>query len=376
MKKLVACLAFASHLGVPATFHEPHRNFVSDDQQIRKVLGCEQPSPGMDDRNGINADAGAGADNFWDYQGVAFAKVNLTLQIDPDAEVSEPLLRLSSLMHKVSWGDYISIKRLRSEEAAAAASSFDATDDGDVLLVAGESHPSDAFQPHTRVPCDDSNIVAKALRKARKPGERYVVLMRKRVPPGSGLGGGSADAGFVLRALRTKISPSDTLALGSDVGFMANDADVALVTGKGEDVAPIDPLDYEGHIYILVPDEHVSTAEVFKRARELLPTGSLTTPRLSYQDIAKSVANFHSFRPFNVLERCVQNDGVKLLLETLRSTVPSSRFCMSGSGGACYVLDANDDDMVSVRERYGRNLLIVKARLKRPHDNDADFSYL
>ncbi|CDR93995.1 hypothetical protein, conserved [Babesia bigemina] len=374
MRKLVACLAFASHLGVPATFHQPHRNFVADEQQIRRLLGCETQSAGTDSL--ACGHAYAAADGFWDHQGVAFAKVNLTLQIDPDAQVSDPLLKLSSLMHKVAWGDQISIKRLGSEEAAAAARQFDATEDGDVLLLAGDPSDSNAAEAHAGVPCDDSNIVAKALRKARKPGERYVVLMRKRVPPGSGLGGGSADAGFVLRALRTTISPSDTLALGSDVGFMAHDADAAVVTGRGEDIAPVDRLGHDGHIYILVPDEHVSTAEVFRRARELLPTGSMYTRLMSYDDIAESVANFRGFRPFNVLERCVQNNGVKVLLDTLRGALPSSRVCMSGSGSACYVLDAADDDVRSVRERYGRNLLIVKTRLKRPHDNDADFSYL
>ena len=70
----------------------------------------------------------------------------------------------------------------------------------------------------------------------------FEITIEKRIPIGGGLGGGSADAGAVLRALDT-LAPApvgaDTLlamagALGADVPFLTTDAPLALAWGRGE----------------------------------------------------------------------------------------------------------------------------------------------
>ncbi len=70
----------------------------------------------------------------------------------------------------------------------------------------------------------------------------FALELEKRVPVGGGLGGGSADAGTVLRALDAMapapLAPDRLLALaaslGADVPFMACTAPLALAWGRGE----------------------------------------------------------------------------------------------------------------------------------------------
>src|SRR5688572_27908453 len=70
----------------------------------------------------------------------------------------------------------------------------------------------------------------------------FAVEIEKHIPVGGGLGGGSADAGAVLRALNALAPapiPRETLLaiagrLGADVPFLTDDAPLALAWGRGE----------------------------------------------------------------------------------------------------------------------------------------------
>ncbi|GIX63833.1 4-diphosphocytidyl-2c-methyl-D-erythritol kinase [Babesia caballi] len=363
MRGLTVCLGVAGFLGAPAAFQARHRNVINDERGVRSLIGGADVSP----------DA---SDGFWDHEGTAFSKVNLMLQIDPASDVTQPLLRLVSVMQKVRWGDHISIRRLTSHEAATLAGHYETTSEGDVLLMEDDTHRDETFQTPVNFPFDDSNIIARALKAVPRRGERYVVLTRKRVVPGSGLGGGSADGAFVLRALRGPTGPKETLSMGSDVPFLAGSDDVALVTGKGDEITPLPELDYDGHVHILIPDVHASTADAFRKARELLPTGVLTNDTSQIAEVTRSAMAFSGFRPFNALERCVGNEELVLLMKALGAAVPSRRFAMSGSGGACFVLEATDSEMADVRQLYRRPLLMVKTRFKRAADRDAEFIYI
>lgn len=70
------------------------------------------------------------------------------------------------------------------------------------------------------------------------------VLVRKRIPVAAGLGGGSADAGAVLRALAALWAADVDLVavgatVGSDVPFFAAGHPLAIVGGRGEAVRPL-----------------------------------------------------------------------------------------------------------------------------------------
>ena len=78
------------------------------------------------------------------------------------------------------------------------------------------------------------------------------VIVRKRIPVAAGLGGGSSDAGAVLRAVRDLWELGDidlmpiAAAVGSDVPFFAAGCVLARVGGRGEHVEPIAPSSLPG----------------------------------------------------------------------------------------------------------------------------------
>ena len=99
----------------------------------------------------------------------------------------------------------------------------------------------------------------------------FQVTIDKRIPVGAGLGGGSADAGAVLRALNAlnprPLAASDLLpiagSLGADVPFLTREDPLALAWGYGERMAALPALPASA-VWLLVPDESVNTAEAYR----------------------------------------------------------------------------------------------------------------
>jgi 4-diphosphocytidyl-2-C-methyl-D-erythritol kinase len=97
------------------------------------------------------------------------------------------------------------------------------------------------------------------------------VFINKRIPIGSGLAGGSADAAAALVAmnhiweLEMPLAEIERIAarVGSDVPFCLIGG-TALVTGRGENVEPLEPLP-SLQVVVASPGEQVSTAEVYRR---------------------------------------------------------------------------------------------------------------
>jgi 4-diphosphocytidyl-2-C-methyl-D-erythritol kinase len=125
------------------------------------------------------------------------------------------------------------------------------------------------------VPADESNLVLRAARllQARIPGASgrgAELRLRKRIPAGGGLGGGSSDAAgalAVLDALWSLELPPGTLRalageLGSDVPFFL-DGGTAIGTGRGERVTPLSPIP-ERPLVLGFPPFALSTPEVYR----------------------------------------------------------------------------------------------------------------
>jgi 4-diphosphocytidyl-2-C-methyl-D-erythritol kinase len=106
------------------------------------------------------------------------------------------------------------------------------------------------------------NLVTRALELADVDAG---VLLRKRIPAGAGLGGGSADAAAVLRwAGFTDLSAAATI--GADVAFCLLGGR-ARVQGIGEIVEPL--LYIDEHFTVVTPDIHCSTPAVYRKWDEL-----------------------------------------------------------------------------------------------------------
>lgn len=148
------------------------------------------------------------------------------------------------------------------------------------------------------------NLVAKAYREfwrvfgCAEDGPGLAVSIAKRIPVGGGLGGGSSDAGAMLRFLAAtfgevikdhlSLANDDfearvmgaALACGADVPY-AYRGGVSWVTGIGEQVTPL-PIArvWEGPVLISVPAKPVPTVEFYRAYRERHPRVESSPDRL------------------------------------------------------------------------------------------------
>jgi len=149
--------------------------------------------------------------------------------------------------------------------------------------------PSDAIavtSSDPEAPGDETNLGYKAaalLRQCLRVDDGVRVHIRKGIPVGAGLGGGSSDAATVLKTLpgfwnrplpREEIREI-ALALGSDVPFFLG-SESAYATGRGEILESF-PLELPYSILICFPGVHVSTAWAYAQLdlRPLHPQPSL-----------------------------------------------------------------------------------------------------
>lgn len=135
---------------------------------------------------------------------------------------------------------------------------------------------SDATPEHIRagVPLDHRNLILKAAEGLRvhagvSAGADFV--LHKRIPPESGLAGGSSNAAATLRGCRDlwNLPVSDAelheiaAALGSDINFLLSGVAAAVCRGRGEQVNPV-TLNRRLHFAAVRPKSGNSTAAVFR----------------------------------------------------------------------------------------------------------------
>jgi len=131
------------------------------------------------------------------------------------------------------------------------------------------------------VPTDSRNLAVRAAEGFLEAAGLQLTVdlcLRKAVPAAAGLGGGSSDAGAVLRglsalypdALDDPATRELALRLGADVPFFL-DPRPALVSGVGEHCRAL-PAGWPAWTLVLVnPGAPLSTAEVFRRYAALVP---------------------------------------------------------------------------------------------------------
>lgn len=235
----------------------------------------------------------------------AYAKINLALHVR--ARRDDGYHDLETLFAFVDQGD-----RLTASPAAR-----------DVLNVTGE------FAGALDNPFD--NIVARALAAFRHtPG--WSVVLEKRLPVAAGLGGGSADAGAVIRMVENWGGlPDDWRAraakLGADVPACVK-SQTCVGRGTGTDLEPVDS-DLTGTPTLLVnPRVPLATGPVFAAwdgvDRGPLPQGGARQIALAGRNDLEAPAT-------------AQRPVIADVLAALRETAPLLAR-MSGSGASCFAL--------------------------------------
>lgn len=208
------------------------------------------------------------------------------------------------------------------------------------------------------IPLDSSNLVIKAadlFRKAADINVHFAFSLKKRVPAGAGLGGGSSNGATALAAINELCSQrlSDGILedlaaqLGSDCPLFLTGTPVVM-RGRGEIVYPLfgDAQDYISRLKILLfkPDFSINTGWAYAQMRanpsdyidrdfaegkisEWLENPSITgIPLINNMQI-------EAFKKYPALE---------IAIEEIKSQfdVPAM---MSGSGSACFAIVNNLD---------------------------------
>jgi 4-diphosphocytidyl-2-C-methyl-D-erythritol kinase len=181
----------------------------------------------------------------------------------------------------------------------------------------------------------------------------FAIEIDKRIPVGGGLGGGSADAGAVLRAL-DELAPNPlverlpelAVSLGADVPFMTIESPMALGWGRGERLLPLHPVESRA-VLVVVPDFPVSTAEAY---------AWLSSDRGSYEPVASvlrpdSLATWESLRfvAKNDFEAVVtrRHPVIATLIDEL-DRAGATLAMMSGSGSTVFGIFPDSADAARV----------------------------
>jgi 4-diphosphocytidyl-2-C-methyl-D-erythritol kinase len=177
------------------------------------------------------------------------AKINIGLKVL--GKRRDGFHNIETLMYPVPWCDALEI----IEDTHAGSKGVKLSTTG--LLIPGDP---------------EKNLCLKAYDILKKDFRLPPVLMHlhKEIPMGAGLGGGSSDGAFALKAMSRlfdlKLSPSSLKKyaeeLGSDCPFFIED-EPAFVYGRGEKQKKIE-LSLSGyHLIIIHPGKHISTKDAY-----------------------------------------------------------------------------------------------------------------
>ena len=176
------------------------------------------------------------------------AKINIGLNITEKR--ADGYHNLETIFYPIELCD--TLEFVRGEETKSACSG---------LAIEGES---------------DNNLIMKAYRllKAEFDLPAINIHLHKAIPMGAGLGGGSADAAFMLKMLNTEFNlglstqelEERAAKLGADCAFfIENKPTLAKGIGNIFEPTAINLAGY--HIVLVKPDMHVSTAEAYGGCR-------------------------------------------------------------------------------------------------------------
>ncbi|MBU3022576.1 4-(cytidine 5'-diphospho)-2-C-methyl-D-erythritol kinase [Aestuariibacter sp. A3R04] len=184
---------------------------------------------------------------------------------------------------------------------------------------------------------DEDNLVVRAarlLQQYAKVAKGANIFLKKQLPMGGGIGGGSSNAATTLVVLNkmwqcglsTQALARLGLSLGADVPVFVNGA-TGFAGGVGETISPVALP--EKWYAVINPGVHVSTANIFSE-----PTLPRDTPAIAWEDYS-----FDSTRNDCQSIVCKMHPEVANLLQWLVHYAPSR---MTGTGACVFAVFDNE----------------------------------
>lgn len=266
----------------------------------------------------------------------AYAKINLGLWIINKRE--DGYHNLQTIFHKINFFDELEVK-------TSQKTSIETNDNN--------------------LPKDGRNLCIKAVRLFNTKFQTNLnvkIILKKNIPIGAGLGGGSSDAAIVLRALsqltEKKIEHKElmeaALELGSDVPYFLNEG-TAFATGRGE-ILDYFCLSLPYWILTVTPLIHISTKWAYKNLRlkdhQKNDLRSMILENISNLNLIKDLVTndfedfiFENYPEIKNIKKSLYESGAKFAL-------------LSGSGSTVFALYEDKEAAEKTQERF-KNIYIT-----------------
>ena len=271
------------------------------------------------------------------------AKVNLALSVGaPTPDGYHPI---ASWMVAIDLADELTLEPVDGE------SSYD-------IAWADE-----ALQPSPIDWALESDLIVKAHRLVEAEVGRPLPVratLRKRIPVGAGLAGGSTDGVAMFKALRRLFGLDVTdqtlihlsMQIGSDLAFFFSSGS-AIVTGRGEGLRHA-PIDESIHLCLILPAFGCPTGAVYRAFDELSPGAEVDLPAVERCVIERPV------KPFNDLAGPACR--VQPPLADLRSQITDltqREVHITGSGAGMFVVASDTGEAAALAREISEKTAIV-----------------
>ena len=203
-----------------------------------------------------------------------------------------------------------------------------------------------------------SNTISKLLNLLRKKGlikkNFFLIKVKKNIPHGSGLGGGSSNAATLLNFFKSKkiisLSSEEMKSVGSKIGSdvpVLLNTKSALLTGK---IGQIKRINYKFKFTILIvyPNLICSTKKIYKRNKNF----SLPLPISAFNfKSKKALVNFLKYEKNDLQDPAIKfYPKIRMIIKQL-STMKGCYFSrITGSGSACIAIFPNTSRAIAAQK--------------------------
>ena len=262
---------------------------------------------------------------------LAYAKINLRLEIEKKLENGYHLLHM--LNAKINLADELIIEEHSDNLVNFSVEELNHLENNICLNVLNEM-------------CKLYNIQ-----------KRFHIYIKKNIPFGAGLGGGSSDVAAIINFvdeyfnLKLPIEEKNKIGLsyGADVPYCLIN-DIAYVSGIGEKVYPLNEK-LNTDVIVVYPNTFVSTKDVFKH-----------NTTFNHKTNEKTLKQYLREKDYNsLLYNDLENTTFKLYphLKKLKDELKSyGEVIMSGSGSTMLVIPTDKDSYKCIKEKYPNYLVI------------------
>ncbi len=263
---------------------------------------------------------------------------------------------------------YLNVLEKRKDNYHNISSVMQSIDLSDDLIFFKKSSGIKIVCNDLNLPLDERNLMYKSaellITKFFKLDYLGVlIILKKRIPIASGLGGGSADAAATLiginKLLNLDLSDSELIKIGSSIGSdvpFCLIGGTAIVEGKGEKILPLESLE-DIWIVLMKPSYNLLTKDIYKKYDKI---GS---PCLNDIDkFMKSFSEKELLKKFSMIENCLEK-----IVEKDHETISILKKKAMESGALAAVMTGSGPIVVALCEDFD-SALKVYSKLSREVD--------